>query len=171
MTPLPTKIVLVATLALTAVAFASVVARQWSGTLETADLAPVFWLLTVLFSVRVAGQVLVALRGPGWLPPMRDWNLVPYRFLLPIQLVILAVMIWIDASFSASSGPPVERSKTFGSALIAFSGVYAGSMAVRYVVRMRRRPAERWFGGTIPIVFHLVLATYLYALGSFHAGS
>jgi hypothetical protein len=36
---------------------------------------------------------------------------------------------------------------------------------------MRRRPAARWFGGTIPIVFHLVLATYLYALGGFHANS
>jgi hypothetical protein len=36
---------------------------------------------------------------------------------------------------------------------------------------MRRRHASRWFGGTIPIVFHLVLATYLYALGSFHVGS
>jgi hypothetical protein len=44
-------------------------------------------------------------------------------------------------------------------------------MLVRYVVRMRRRPEARWFGGTIPMVFHLVLATYLYALGSFHAGS
>jgi len=121
--------------------------------------------------VRVAGQVLVALRSPSWLPPMQDWNLVAYRVLLPVQLVILAVMTWIDASFSASSGPPVERSEALGLALIAFSAVYAGTMAVRYVVRMRRRPAARWFGGTIPIVFHLVLATYLYALGSFHVGS
>ncbi|HEU0248285.1 MAG TPA: hypothetical protein VFR38_14495 [Gaiellaceae bacterium] len=171
MTPRPTKIVLVATLALTAAAFGSVVAAQLDGTLDTADLAPVLWLLTALFAVRVAGQVLVALRSPSWLPPMHDWNLVPYRLLLPVQLVILAVMTWIDASFSASSGPPVERADVLGSALIAFSAVYAGAMVVRYVVRMRRRPEERWFGGTIPIVFHLVLATYLYALGSFHVSS
>jgi hypothetical protein len=169
-TPGPTKIVLAATLAVTAAAFAYVVAQQLGGTLQAADLSPVLWLLTALFAMRVAGQVVVALRSPSWLPPMHDWNLVPYRVLFPVQLVILAVMTWIDASFSASAGPPVERSQAFGWALIAFSAVYAGSMAVRYVVRMRRRPAVRWFGGTIPIVFHLVLATYLYALGSFHVG-
>ena len=28
------------------------------------------------------------------------------------------------------------------------------AMVVRYAVRMRRRPGERWFGGAIPIVFH-----------------
>lgn len=171
MTPGPTKILLLATLALTAAAVGSVVALQLDGTLDTADLAPVLWLLTALFAVRVAGQVLVALRSPSWLPPMRDWNLVPYRLLLPVQLAILAVMTWIDASFSASSGPPVERADVFGWALIASSAVYAGAMAVRYVARMRRRPAARWFGGTIPIVFHLVLATYVYALGSFHVAS
>jgi hypothetical protein len=171
MTPRPTKVALVATFALSAAAFGSVVAAQRDGTLDAADMSPVLWLLTALFAVRVAGQVLVAQRSPSWLPPMQDWNLVAYRVLLPVQLVILAVMTWIDASFSASSGPPVEHSEALGLALIAFSAVYAGAMAVRYVVRMRRRPAARWFGGTIPIVFHLVLATYLYALGSFHVGS
>lgn len=171
MTPRPTKIVLVATLALTAAAFGSIVAAQLDGTIDTDDLSPVLWLLTALFVVRVAGQVLVALRSPSWLPPMHDWNLVLYRLLLPVQLVILTVMTWIDASFSASAGPPAGRADALGWALIAFSAVYAGAMVVRYVVRMRRRLAARWFGGTIPIVFHLVLATYLYALGSFHVGS
>lgn len=171
MTPRPTKIALAAVLAATAAAFGAVVAEQRSGTLDAKELAPTLWLLTALFAVRVAGQVLVALRTPAWLPPMHDWNLVPYRLLLPAQLVILAVMTWIDASFSASSGPPVERTDVFGWALIAFSAIYAGAMVVRYVVRMQRRPEARWFGGTIPIVLHLVLATYLYALGSFHVGS
>jgi hypothetical protein len=170
-TPGPTKIALAATLAGTVAALASVVARQVGGTLEAADVSPVLWLLTALFAMRVVGQVVVALRSPSWLPPMHDWNLVPYRVLFPVQLVILAVMTWIDVSFSASAGPPVERSEAFGWVLVAFSVVYAGAMVVRYVVRMGRRPAARWFGGTIPIVFHLVLATYLYALGSFHVGS
>jgi uncharacterized protein len=42
-------------------------------------------------------------------------------------------------------------------------------MAVRYAVRMARRPGERWFGGAIPIVFHCVLAAWLFVFGSFHA--
>jgi hypothetical protein len=136
---------------------------------ETGELAPILWLLTALFAVRVVGQMVVALRGPSWLPPMNEWNLVPYRVLLPTQLVILGVMTGIDVSFSAASGPPGDRVDAFGWLLIGFSALYAGAMAVRYVVRMQKRPAARWFGGTIPIVFHLVLATYLYALGSFYA--
>lgn len=171
MTPKPTKFALVATLALAVAAFAAVVREQRRGTLGETDVAPILWLLTGLFAARVVGQVVAALRRPSWLPPMEDWNLVPYRVLLPAQLVILGVMTWIDASFSASSGPPVDRVEGLGWALVGFSAVYAGAMAVRYVIRMRRRLAARWFGGTIPIVFHIVLATYLYTLGSFHVGS
>jgi hypothetical protein len=171
LTPLPTKIGLVATLALTAAALALIVRAQVAGTLSSDEVAPVLWFLTALFAARVAGQVLVAVRAPTWLPPMEDWNLVPYRILLPIQLGILGVMIWIDAALTADSGPPAERSDAFGWLLVVFSAVYAGSMVVRYGVRMRRRPEARWFGGTIPMVFHLVLATYLYVLGSFHVGS
>lgn len=170
MTPRPTKIILVATLAVAVAAFASVALAQRAGTVGAGELAPVLWLLTALFALRVAGQVLVALRAPSWLPPMEDWNLMPYRMLLPVQLLILGVMVWIDASFSASSGPPVDREELLGWALIVFSTAYAGAMAVRYVIRMRRRPAARWFGGTIPIVFHVVLAAYLYELGRFHVG-
>lgn len=170
MTPRPTKIALAATLTLTALAFAAVVREQRDATLAPEDVAPMLWLLTALFGVRVVGQVIVVLRGPHWLPPMVDWNLVPYRVLLPVQLVILGVMTWIDVSFSASSGPLVDGAALLGWAIVIFSALYAGAMVTRYVVRMSRRPEARWFGGTIPIVFHLVLATYLYALGGFHAG-
>ena len=171
MTPRPTKVALVAVLVTAASALAVVLQLQLAGTIETDELAPVLWLLTALFTVRVASQVLVALRTPTWLPPMEEWNLVPYRVLLPVQLVILGVLTWIDVSFSLATGPPVNRTETLGWALIAFSAVYAGAMVVRYSVRMSRRPEARWFGGTIPMVFHLVLATYVYALGSFHVGS
>jgi hypothetical protein len=32
---------------------------------------------------------------------------------------------------------------------------------------MARRPDQRWLGGTIPIVFHIVLASWLFVLGSY----
>lgn len=35
-------------------------------------------------------------------------------------------------------------------------------MLIRYVIRMLRRPDQRWFGGTIPIFFHIVIASYLF---------
>ncbi len=61
-----------------------------------------------------------------------------------------------------------EPSPTFGRVAVWFSFVYAWAMLVRYVVRMTRRPEQRWFGGTIPIVFHLVLASFVFVFGSFH---
>jgi hypothetical protein len=33
---------------------------------------------------------------------------------------------------------------------------------------MRRRPDQRWFGGTIPIVFHWVLAAFLLVYGVYN---
>ena len=51
--------------------------------------------------------------------------------------------------------------------LLAIAWPYAIAMIVRYVVRMRHHPEARWTGQTIPIVFHLVLATWLFVLGSY----
>ena len=49
-----------------------------------------------------------------------------------------------------------------------FGIVYFLSMVVRYALRMSWYPEERWFGGTIPIIFHWVLASYLIVLGCYH---
>lgn len=167
-TPRETRVALVAVILVTGAALA--VFRLGPVDVgDPGDVAPFLWLFTVLFLVRAAGQVAVAVAAPAWLPPMADWNLTPYRLLLPAQIVILAAMAWLGVSFSADAGVAVEPRPAFGTALIVLSAVYAGAMAVRYAVRMARRPRERWFGGTIPIVFHEVLASYVYVLGSFHA--
>lgn len=166
-TPVATRVVLLVTVGITASVFGAIA----FGVVDVSaaeDITPVLWALTVMFVLRVAGQVLVAVRAPGWLPPMEQWNLLPYPILLPIQLVFIAAMAWIDVAFGRGEGVPVRGGHDFGVFLIVFSALYATSMLIRYVVRMHRRPRERWFGGTIPIVFHLVLATYLYAIGSFY---
>jgi len=169
-TPLVTRVLLIAVLAVTATALGML--RYGSNApLEAAGIAPVLWLFTGLFVLRVAGQVLVAIRPRVWLPPMQQWNLVPYRILLPIQLVFIAVMLWIDLAFTREVGISTATNPGFGRFLIAFSAIYALAMPVRYTARMYRRPGERWFGGTIPMVFHIVLAAYLYLLGGFYAGT
>jgi uncharacterized protein len=94
---------------------------------------------------------------------MDQWNLLPYRLLLPIQLVLLGAMTVVCVELSRAYGDGI------GHTLIGLALVYWGAMLVRYVVRMTRRPAERWFGGAIPIVYHCVLAAWLFVLGSFHA--
>ena len=55
-------------------------------------------LLALAFLGRVAGQAVVALVAPAWLPPMEEWysGLIPYPVLLPIQGVILAVQARIS---------------------------------------------------------------------------
>jgi hypothetical protein len=167
-TPAPTKLVLAATLAVTGGALAWFAAGR-STPLSPGFAAPFLWLFSGLFLVRVAGQLLVRLRRPAWLPPTEEWNLAPYRLVLPTQLVILAVMGWIDISFTLDRGEPVHPHPRLGEGVLVFAYVYAAAMAVRYGVQMVRRPTARWFGGTIPIVFHVVLASYLYVFGWFHA--
>jgi hypothetical protein len=168
-TPAATKAALLAVLAATATA-----ATAFGAVVETERVEPrlagrFLLVFACLFALRVAGQLVVVLRRPRWLPPMEDWNLTPYRLLLPIQLVILGVMAWLLRDFLAESGLAVEPSPSFGGFVVGFAAIYAGAMFVRYVVRMQRRPEQRWFGGTIPIVFHWVLAAFLLVLGTYHA--
>ena len=136
---------------------------------DSAVAGPLLWGLLGLFVLRVLGQVLVVLFQPRWLPPMRQWysGLIPYRYLLPIQIVFILVMGSIARSAVSEQGVLAGPHRAPGRGLVAFSFVYAASMVVRYVLRMARRPEERWLGGTIPIVFHVVLAAFLCVYGSF----
>ncbi len=166
-TPVETKIILVIVLAITAAAFClfqlGVIESDQPG-----QVAPLLWLFTVLFIFRVLGQILVALGPRTWLPPMPQWNFIPYRILLPIQLVFIVVMVWIDLSFTLETGVLADKHPGFGEFLIVFSALYFLSMVSRYTIKVAGNLERRWFGGTIPIVFHVVLASYLYTLGYFY---
>jgi hypothetical protein len=168
-TPPATVAALLVTLALTGAAVGRFLARADGARVAPELVGPFLWLFLGLFALRVAGQVLVLARAPRWLPPMDQWNLVPYRLLLPAQLVLLAVLGWIALDLSRGAGLFARPRPALGPPLLWWSYLYAGAMAVRYGVRMRRRPDQRWFGGAIPIVFHLVLAAFALALGIYHA--
>jgi hypothetical protein len=130
----------------------------------------VLWVCSVLMLLRVAGQVVVVLRAPSWLPPMGQWQsgLVPYWFLLSAQAVVLGLMFWIAADVTRGSGYWVQPWPRLGRVVLAWSYLYAGAMAVRYVIRMAQRPDQRWFGGTIPIIFHVVLAIFQWTFARYH---
>jgi uncharacterized protein len=147
-TPTATKLALVAVLVTTAGLLVTVP----DGHADT-----VLLVLTGLFGLRVAGQLLVLVRRPSWLPPMPDWNFVPYRILLPIQLGLLVFMGLVCTG---------ERLAAVSAIAVPASFVYWGAMVLRYALRMWRCPQQRWFGGTIPIVFHCVLAAFLFELGA-----
>ena len=159
---------LVATLGLTAAGLGAFFATR-SHPVDPRHAAAYLGLFSALFLLRIVGQVLVRLRGPRWLPPTGQWNLTPYHLLLPTQVAILGLLAWIDSDFARGHGLWTEARPALGRGVLWFALVYASAMALRYAVRMGRRPEHRWFGGAIPIVFHAVLAGYLVVFGSYHA--
>ena len=129
------------------------------------------WLFTVLLFGRVLGQLVVARFAPRWLPPFEQWQsgLLPYPVLLVTQAIVLTLMIWISADFSRGAGFWVQPRPRLGLAARVWSYLYFAAMIARYVVRMTRRPDQRWLGGTIPIIFHSVVAAFQWTFGTYHA--
>lgn len=129
-------------------------------------------VLMLLFLGRVAGQLLVAMRGPDWLPGMSEWysGVLPYRPLLASQAVVVVLLGTITFGLLADIEVFTQRRPGPGAVLLWLGWAYLFSMIVRYVVRMARQPEARWFGRTIPIVFHIVLATWVLVLGSYLRG-
>ncbi len=116
-----------------------------------------------LFALRVLGQLLVVVARPGWLPPMEGWQsgLLPYPVLLASQVALLVGqgVVITDVADGA------RGSDAAGVVLLVLAAAYALGMAWRARLRNRRRWPHWWSHGTIPIVFHLVLATFLAAWG------
>jgi len=53
---------------------------------------------------------------------------------------------------------------------LLWSGLYFAAMIARYIIRMVR-PDQRWLGGTIPIVFHIVVAAFQWTFGTYHTST
>ena len=133
-------------------------------------LSGALWLFTVLLVARVLGQIVVVLWAPRWLPPMEQWQsgLLPYPALLVGQAVVLTLMFWISIDFSRRAGLWVVPRPRLGLVTVWWSYLYAGAMVVRYIIRMARRPDQRWLGGTIPMIFHTVVAAFQWTFGMYH---
>jgi hypothetical protein len=70
--------------------------------------------------------------------------------------------------FTHGRGYFVVPSRRLGVGLLRFGSIYLIAMIIRYVLHMSLHPEERWLGGTIPIVFHWVLAAFLLMVGQYH---
>jgi uncharacterized protein len=132
--------------------------------------AALLWILMALFCLRVLGQVLVEFWGVRFLPPSKEWasGLIPYPWLLASQIAIVVLQLRIGLDFTRQSGWSYRPRRRAGVTLLTFGIVYLAAMIVRYMVRMSLYPEERWTGGTIPIVFHWVLAAYVLLIGFHH---
>ena len=126
---------------------------------------------TVLFALRVVGQLVVVMTEPRWLPANEHWysGLMPYRYLLPGQLVLLAIMVVITLHVHQDRGIfAAHWWAKVAPALTVLAWAYFASMVVRYVLTMLLKPELRWFRRTIPIWFHMVLAIALWAFADYH---
>lgn len=132
--------------------------------------AVVLAFLAAAFLGRVLGQVVVALFGPPFLPPMQEWysGVVPYSVLLPVQISILVFQALLSRQLWVGGGILTRKRPTSGIGLKWFSLVYFLAMAARYVISMVMFPERRWFGYTIPIFFHFVLAAYIYMMSRYY---
>jgi hypothetical protein len=129
--------------------------------------ATILWILSGLFLARVLGQILVAFFNVNFLPPMPEWysGLLSYPLLLPTQIVIFYVMYRINTGIMQENHYLLKRRKRLGYFLHWSSIVYAVFMVGRYFIAGTLNPERRWLPpGIIPIVFHWVLAGYLWTL-------
>ena len=125
------------------------------------------WALLALFVCRVLGQLLAVLYSPAFLPPMSEWysGLMSYKYLLPCQIIIIVLFTKITMGVERNRGFWSKPNRRLGVWLRSFGVVYFAAMVLRYTLRMSWYPEERWLGGTIPIIFHCVLATYVVMVG------
>lgn len=130
------------------------------------------WLLLGLFCLRVGGQLVVALVpvSPRLLPPMEEWysGLVPYGPLLVAQILIILLYGKVCLDFTRGRGYFVVPQRRLAIGLLVFGSLYLAAMILRYVIRMSLYPDERWTGGSIPIFFHWILASFLLLVGQYH---
>jgi len=133
-------------------------------------LAPVLWALLGLFVLRVTGQALVVFFHVDFLPPMQQWysGLLSYEYLLPSQIVIIVFMAKVCVDFTRGAGFFVTPRRFFAVPWLYFGYLYLAAMVARYPIQMVLHPESRWFGGTIPIFFHWVLAAFVIAVGLHH---
>jgi hypothetical protein len=123
--------------------------------------AGALWALLALFALRVAGQALVAFLGVDFLPPMQAWysGLMPYPYLLPAQILLIALMAKICVDFSRRRGYFYDAKRWLAVEWLWFGWIYLAAMLARAIFLWDR---------PIPIVFHWVLAAFVIAVGLSH---
>jgi hypothetical protein len=92
---------------------------------------------------------------------MERWysGLLPYEYLLPSQILIIALMLKICADFTRLRGYFYEPKRFFARPWLIFGYVYLAAMLLRAVLVMDR---------PIPIIFHWVLAAFILVVGESH---
>ena len=126
-------------------------------------------ILTALFAVRVGLQPLQGLIHSPALPAFAAWDsgLIPYRWLLGAQFVILTVQVRL---IRAVDGRPRPR---WGTALEVLGTAYLVGTLARAVIGITLLSDHAWLQAPLATSSHLLLASFLIVLGRHwrHAGA
>ena len=120
-----------------------------------------FFLL--LFVFRVAGQLMVANGLAPYLPPMNEWQsgLLPYPVLVFFQIIIIFLYAKVCFDIKKGEGFFFHYQPVLKKYLLLLGIFYLVAMVLRYVIYMTLVPEARWLKGTIPIIFHMILAGFI----------
>ena len=127
------------------------------------------WALAVLlflFILRVAAQLVQAVRPTPRLPPFAAWQsgTLPYPALLAFQAAIIGLAGMLMLRMSAR---PQTTSVRLGMVLLAVGGVYMTGAALRLAAGLTILADHSFFGALIPGAFHLVLAAMVLVFGHY----
>lgn len=127
------------------------------------------WSLTLLFTLRVAGQAVQRWWPQPSLPPFDAFqgSGLPYLFLLSAQLIILVLMVRAALRVGAGTLSPSQGQLRF---LLGFGAIYLAGSVLRIVIGVVAPAVSHWFTAWIPAFFHLVLAAFVITL-ALHARS
>lgn len=125
------------------------------------------WVLTILFCLRVAGQLIQVVSPVEWLPPLPAWqgSKLPYTALLTSQLVIVFLMLRVVLRHASGSA---EHRPRVGKWLLFWGAIYFLIMVVRLIIGLAGLSGHVWFHKPIPAIFHLVLASFVLLLAAYH---
>jgi hypothetical protein len=124
-------------------------------------------VLLAAFVLRVLAQLVQFYSNVPWLPPFSAWAAggLPYPVLVGLQIFIIAIAV--DAIRKLARGAlPAQRKWAYF--LLGAGAVYVVIMAIRLVAGLTILAEVPWFAAALPAVFHLVLASFLLAIGHYH---
>ena len=122
--------------------------------------------LSGLFALRVAAQLVQAVREVPFLPPFEAWqgSATPYPVLLGFQAVIivtLAVVLW-QVGKDTISPRPWKYWTCF-----ALGAIYFAVMVFRLIAGLTFLAEKEWFASSIPALFHVILASLILVFGHY----
>ncbi len=126
----------------------------------------VMLLLSGLFALRVAAQLVQAIHEVPFLPSFEAWqgSATPYPVLLGFQAGILAVLVVVLWRVNTNS---ISPSSWMHQACFALGGVYLAVMTVRLVAGLTFWAEYAWFARSMPALFHIILASLILVFGHY----